>query len=605
MHDRKKIAIAADNYKVPTIREPIATDSLFPVMNVSHLKSKTYLAVLTAFSLVVASDRAVAQSIIPASDGTGTLVNINGNEFVIDGGTLSGDGANLFHSFLELGLDANQIATFLSNPQIQNILGRVTGGNPSVIDGLIQVMGGNSNLYLMNPSGFVFGSNASLNVPGDFFATTADRIGFGNGLWFDVLGDNNYENLTGTPIEFGFGENAGAIVNGGDLAVGEGQTLALLGSQVINTGSLSAPSGNIAISAVGETGRLRMVRQGNVLGFEFVPPTDAKGNALPIAVTDIPALITGSGVNTHVTVAGDRLLHNGTELPNSVGSVALGGELETAGQTGGNVNVVGDIVALLGVAIDASGTEGGGNVRIGGNAKETGKKFNARRTLVDRDTVLNTDALVSGNGGRIVVSADENLGFFGDASARGGRESGDGGLIAIASNNNLVFDGNLDVGAAVEETKNGDRTLLGENGTIRFKAKNIRIQPSGTIQETIANSESAILFSEVVENGSLAIGDTVISELTGNLILQADRDIFVEADSSDLANSLSLAVQDGDFSLQDESQETQVFPNPFADLFPDPSKLSEIGEIQNSESSPTVVQNEQISQYYSKIMEQA
>lgn len=110
------------------------------------------------------SQIAVAQSIVPAIDGTDTLVEQEGNRFDIHGGTLSQDGANLFHSFEKLGLDSGQIANFLSNPSIQNILGRVVGGNPSLINGLIQVTGGNSNLFLMNPAGIIFGGNATLNV---------------------------------------------------------------------------------------------------------------------------------------------------------------------------------------------------------------------------------------------------------------------------------------------------------------------------------------------------------------------------------------------------------------------------------------------------------
>ncbi len=45
-----------------------------------------------------------AQPIVEANDGTGTFVNPEGNQFNIDGGQLSGDGANLFHSFQKFGL---------------------------------------------------------------------------------------------------------------------------------------------------------------------------------------------------------------------------------------------------------------------------------------------------------------------------------------------------------------------------------------------------------------------------------------------------------------------------------------------------------------------
>ncbi|HEY9730157.1 MAG TPA: filamentous hemagglutinin N-terminal domain-containing protein, partial [Chroococcales cyanobacterium] len=135
------------------------------------------------------SQIAIAQPIVPAADGTGTLITPDGNRIDISGGQLSGDNANLFHSFTQFGLDANQIANFLSNPNIRNILGRVAGGEPSLINGLIQVTGGNSNLFLMNPAGIIFGASSSLNVPASFTATTANGIGFGNN-WFNATGVN-------------------------------------------------------------------------------------------------------------------------------------------------------------------------------------------------------------------------------------------------------------------------------------------------------------------------------------------------------------------------------------------------------------------------------
>ena len=83
-----------------------------------------------------------AQSIIPNQDGTGTIVNQQGNQFNIQGGSRSQNNANLFHSFQEFNLNQGQIANFISAPNIKNILGRINGGNPSIIHGLIQVTGG-------------------------------------------------------------------------------------------------------------------------------------------------------------------------------------------------------------------------------------------------------------------------------------------------------------------------------------------------------------------------------------------------------------------------------------------------------------------------------
>ena len=106
--------------------------------------------------LSAAAGSANPQPITPAADGTNTVVTPDGNRYDISGGSLSPEGANLFHSFTQFGLSEGQTANFLTNPNIQNILGRITGGNPSLINGLIKVTGGNSNLFLMNPAGMIF-----------------------------------------------------------------------------------------------------------------------------------------------------------------------------------------------------------------------------------------------------------------------------------------------------------------------------------------------------------------------------------------------------------------------------------------------------------------
>ncbi|MBC8128267.1 MAG: filamentous hemagglutinin N-terminal domain-containing protein, partial [Gloeobacteraceae cyanobacterium ES-bin-144] len=86
----------------------------------------------------------LAQAVTPARDGTRTTVTRQGNRLDISGGQRSRHGRNLFHSFRQFGLSANQIANFQSNPQIRNILARVTGGDASVIDGILRVKGGGS-----------------------------------------------------------------------------------------------------------------------------------------------------------------------------------------------------------------------------------------------------------------------------------------------------------------------------------------------------------------------------------------------------------------------------------------------------------------------------
>jgi len=235
----------------------------------------------------------LAQPITPAADSTGTIVTPDGNQLNIDGGTVSGDGANLFHSFEQFGVSTNQIANFLSNPQILNILGRVVGNNTSIINGLIQVSGGNSNLFLMNPAGIIFGSDARLNVPADFFATTATGIGFGEDNWFEAFGNNDYQSLIGDPTTFAFDlSQPGSIINTGNLAVQEGQNLTLIGGSIISTGQLSAPEGNMAITSVPGENLVKISQPGSMLSLEIEPPRNTSGQILPINPIDLPTLLT-------------------------------------------------------------------------------------------------------------------------------------------------------------------------------------------------------------------------------------------------------------------------------------------------------------------------
>jgi filamentous hemagglutinin family protein len=231
------------------------------------------------------------------SNGTGTVVTPQDNRFNISGGKLSRDGANLFHSFEQFGLEQGQIANFLSNPQIQNILGRVVGGNPSVINGLIQVTGGNSNLFLMNPAGMIFGAGASLNVPASFTATTATGIGFGN-RWFNATGANNYAALVDTPNTFAFTTNQpGSIINTSNLSVGQGRNLTLLGGTVVSTGKLSAPTGQVTVATVPGESLVRISQTGNLLSLDVrtLTPADSRPRNWTLPIASLPELLTGGG----------------------------------------------------------------------------------------------------------------------------------------------------------------------------------------------------------------------------------------------------------------------------------------------------------------------
>jgi filamentous hemagglutinin family protein len=238
-----------------------------------------------------------------APDGTGTIiVQPQNGQVNIQGGSLSGDGANLFHSFQRFGVDAGQTANFVVTPDIQNVFNRVVGGDPSIINGTIRTTGGNANLFLMNPAGIVFGSGARLDILGSFTATTATGIGFGNDRIFQSVGSVDYATLNGSPSFFNFAvAQPGSVVNAGDLTVADGKTLLLLGGNVVHTGSITASRGGIVIAAVPGSQRVRLSQPGNLLSLEVAPPVNAIGEVLPFSPLDLPTLLTTGQISPQTT----------------------------------------------------------------------------------------------------------------------------------------------------------------------------------------------------------------------------------------------------------------------------------------------------------------
>jgi len=396
------------------------------VVRISQLLSFFVLAKILGVGAVF------AQSIVPALDGTGTIVTPAGNQFNIGGGTQSG--ANLYQSFQQFGLDSNQIANFLSRHDIQNILGRVVGGDASIINGLVQVTGGNSNLYLLNPAGIIFGANASLNVPASFTATTANGIQIGNN-WFKATGVNDYATLNGNPSGFAFIQS-GTIFNAGNLTVGQGQSLTLMGGTVINLGTIAAPGGQITIAAIPGEKLVRITQAGSLLSLDLPIDTQAQLNPNASSPLNLPALLTGNTLRdaTGVTVEnGVVKLANGTTIPTDPGVAIVSGSVIVASTTPDSfppgITILGDKVALLNANLNASGTNGGGTVLVGGDYQGRGTVPNAKRTFINVLSEIKADAFISGNGGKVIAWSDDTTQVYGTISAQGGATSGNGGFV--------------------------------------------------------------------------------------------------------------------------------------------------------------------------------
>ncbi|RQH08813.1 filamentous hemagglutinin N-terminal domain-containing protein, partial [Okeania hirsuta] len=448
---------------------------------------------------------AYSQPITPANDGTGTTVNQNGNQFNIQGGTHNG--TNLFHSFGKFNLNSGQTANFISTPNTRNILGRITGGDPSRINGLIQVIGGNSNLFLVNPAGIMFGQNASLNIPASFSVTTATGIGFNsNNFWFQAIGTNDYSNLVGDPSGYNFNvSNPGAIVNEGNLSLNPGKDLTLAGGTVINTGELSTAGGNITIAAVNGGDTLRISQLGHLLSLD-VSPTSNNLSGQSITPILLPELLTGGDIHHASSVVINA--QGNLELTDTAGVAIASGNIDvsdtsTNGSVGGQVNVLGDRVAVIDANINANGLNGGGTILIGGDFQGNGIVPNSQQNFVNNNSIISADAINNGEGGKVIIWSDNTTNFSGSISAKGGDFLGDGGFVEISGKEELIFDGSVNVTAA-----------FGEAGTILFDPKNIIIGESENSNESPEQNEA--------DNVTLSL-----EELEGKITLQADNDITV------------------------------------------------------------------------------
>ena len=257
-------------------------------------------------------------------------------QYDITGGARAG--TNLFHSFGNFGVPNNNIANFLneSGAATSNILGRVTGGNPSNIFGTIQATGfGSANLFLMNPAGFLFGPTATVNIGGMATFTTADYLRLSDKNLFHAVPNETADALlSAAPVAaFGFlGSNPGAItVQGSQLSAQPGQGIALVGGNItvqngtldsgtVQPAKLTAPGGQIHLASVGSPGEIltgTLDQAANVNGQSF-------GALGTVQVTQKSVVdSSGSGGGT-VLIRGGRFVLDNSTISANVTAPAVG-----------------------------------------------------------------------------------------------------------------------------------------------------------------------------------------------------------------------------------------------------------------------------------------
>ncbi|MEH1943224.1 MAG: filamentous hemagglutinin N-terminal domain-containing protein [Nostoc sp.] len=529
------------------------------------------------------------------SDGTtNTIVNQSGNNFSITNGSRVGN--NLFHSFSQFSLPTNGSAFFNNASDIQNIFSRVSGGNISNIDGLIQA-NGSANLFLLNPNGIIFGQNASLNIGGSFIATTAESIKFADGAEFKAISSQAPPLLSiDVPIGLQLGSNPGAITLQGtghtltlsdsrtpitrtpsptQLRVQPGKTLALVGGTLnLDGATLTAEQGRIELGSLGDAGKVRLIptTQGYTLGY-------SNGQSFGDIQLEKKSLLDVSGVNAgSVQVQGKHiqftdsslvLAQNLGNLPGgnlhlqASAGIDLTGTLtgirsETLGTgTSGNISVITPRFSLQqGAALNniTFGTATSGNLQVDASVLE----ISGFSPISLSGSVINTSTFSSGSAGNIFVNGDSLLVSDGAGLSSISRGSGDSGQVVIRNMDTTVRGSNsapmgtrigstaFSTGNAKTITLDTARLYLQDGGAITTSS--FSAGHGGDIRINATESIQIIGSNQVITNSGIPNSGITSSVLSLSPTFQKQFNVFYDTPVGD-AGTVSITTPN--LTLQD------------------------------------------------------
>src|SRR5882724_44952 len=511
-------------------------------------------------TLLLASTALLVLGSLPGSAGPDGPVVVGGQATVTGAGSanvqVNQTTNNAIINWNTFNIGTGQSTTFVQPGTSSVALNRVTGGQgPSEIYGTLTA---NGHIFLINPDGVLVGASGVINTAG-FLATTSDI--------------RNQDFMAGRYVFSIPGHPNASIVNEGRITATSGGFAGLVAPGVRNSGTITATLGTVALAA-GNTFTL------DLYGDKLIQL--APGDAIASTVTDVATkqplkdLVSNSGKlsanggRVELTAAAARVVvdsvinNSGVIEANSIGSrngkivlgaatqatksagapvqtVKLGGTISAAGKTkgttGGTIVATGENIVVAGAKIDASGDAGGGKVMLGGDwaggnptvainnsmAKlETYKIATATTLSVDAATTINTSAINSGQGGKVILWSDVQTTFAGTIFARGGANGGDGGFVEVSGKQQLAFTGQVDTSAPMGKT--GD--LLLDPDSYVINADNV-----GTIQTNLATTNVLI---QTTAGGTGGNGDITVSVpvawSTGNsLTLSAYHDILVNA----------------------------------------------------------------------------
>ncbi|MEO0769494.1 MAG: hypothetical protein AAFY72_08670, partial [Cyanobacteria bacterium J06649_4] len=233
-----------------------------------------------------------------------------------------------------------------------------------------------------------------------------------------------------------------------------------------------------------------------------------------------------------------RLTRSETVIPANAGVAIASGILDVSENnagSGGNINVLGEQVALVSALVNASGPEGGGEIRIGGGYQGQESIPNALRTYISPNSRINVRSNNRGNGGQAIVWANEQTQFLGHIDARGGSQIGNGGFVEISGKESLLFDGDVNLEAS-----------QGSNGSLLLDPGTVIIDNSGNDDSTLGAVEpNRILQSQGDENQLFSISANRIEDIlnSGNVDIAATQQISVIEDINAAGNTNNLTLE--------------------------------------------------------------
>ncbi len=465
---------------------------------------------ILAFGYLMVSESAIAQISPDTSLVDPSIIDIQGELIRITGGTTAG--SNLFHSFSEFSIPTNNTAFFDNPIAIENIISRVTGGRISSIDGLIRV-NGTANLFLINPSGIVFGPNARLEIGGSFFGSTASSINFADGTQFSAIDPQPVLTID-VPIGLQYGSQTGDVqVIGSQLQVPDSNTLALFGGAVsLDNAQLLAPGGRIELGGFADGAIVGLNADGSSNVPIGIPRRD-------IAIANTSLLNVTASDGGSITLTGNSISLRGESqvlagiAANSGAPDAVAGDIQ--------LNAIGSTLleaSTIANNVEAGATGNGGNIFI-----------DSTTFTLQNNSRLDAGTFGTGDAGNVGIQAIGDLNIL-NSSIFSDATLGDGntGSIAISTPGSIAV-ANSEIRSDAIDTSNPDAITEGIAGSIVLSGTSGVTIADSTLSSESNNSQE-VGFSDIAISaieGSVAITNTTISSsnlgtsLAGDIILDA------------------------------------------------------------------------------------